>query len=316
MITEKIKNIFQLINFLHSNIENFKKYDSVISEIEVLLNQRSKLSPNDWYKDKIKSDEIKVILKQKFNIIESEVVNKIKAKNKELNISDWDNSSTLWNWNKSEFSNLKDDYTNEDLLIILLHRDKYIEYRDKTANDYFQTFFMDLDSILLKNLFLFFSKEKPILLSEIEKTNIINKNLKILKEFDKTDFNYNIQSSVVVEKKSKNTKEFNETQSFEVAIVCVKNDLWTKKGSTTYAEIMKEYFSDKEIDGSYCTVLKQIVSNQAHSNNFLNDNSKIDFIIKHCHKKSIILIDKVKDVFNKKIEENNQFNPKIVLELI
>jgi len=54
MITDKIKALFQFIEFLHSNIENFKQFDTVINELYLLDKERHKLNPRKNFKDKLK----------------------------------------------------------------------------------------------------------------------------------------------------------------------------------------------------------------------------------------------------------------------
>jgi hypothetical protein len=130
-------------------------------------------------------------------------------------------------------------------------------------------------------------------------------------EADHEERNEQIPSS-----NERNKKEFCETQSFKVGIECIKNDLWTKKESNTYDGLINLFFPDKKTNESYKAVLKQIVSMQSHPNNFLENNVKIDYIIKYCQTNSIEISESVKLLFNKKITKNNVFQPKIVLELL
>ena len=59
MIPEKINNLFQFIEFLHSNIDNFKQYDLIINEIHLQRKELLKIDPNKNYKGKFKQIEIK-----------------------------------------------------------------------------------------------------------------------------------------------------------------------------------------------------------------------------------------------------------------
>ena len=43
MITPKIKALFQFIDFLHSNIDNFKQHDEVIKNLDSLTEETQRL---------------------------------------------------------------------------------------------------------------------------------------------------------------------------------------------------------------------------------------------------------------------------------
>lgn len=160
MITERIKALFQFIDFLHSNIENFKQFNNLINDLYLLDKNRNELNPRNNFVEKIKYDEIQAEIKLKFEIIDVNIIQRIKTKAIELNICEWGCDKTLWNWNISEISNLKENFSNDNIPEILLHKSKYLEFRTKTNCDYFQTFFFnDLDEIL-KALFDYF-KESP-----------------------------------------------------------------------------------------------------------------------------------------------------------
>ena len=50
MITTKIRSLFQFIEFLHSNIDEFNKYNYLIDELDELYDKRNKLDPCMWSK--------------------------------------------------------------------------------------------------------------------------------------------------------------------------------------------------------------------------------------------------------------------------
>jgi hypothetical protein len=157
MITDKIKALFQFIEFLHSNIENFKQYDEVINELYFLDNKRSELKPRNNFNDKLKYDEVQTEIKDKFKVIKKNIISSLQAKATELNICDWNNpDETLWNYNISEVNSLKEKFGENDLPVILNYKRKYIEFRTTTNCTYFQdSFFSGLDEIF-KELFDFF----------------------------------------------------------------------------------------------------------------------------------------------------------------
>ena len=160
MITPKIKALFQFIDFLHSNIDNFKQHDEVIKNLDSLIIQRQRLSPDKNFNDKLKYDEVHSEIEGQLKVIKESIINPIKSKVIELNICNLDKIETLRNWYRMEILQLKENFSNDDLPEILSHRKKYIEYRLKTKaeNFYFTAFFFeDLDEIL-KELFEFFNK--------------------------------------------------------------------------------------------------------------------------------------------------------------
>ena len=160
MITEKIKNLFQFIEFLHSNIDNFKQYDEVLNELYLLDKKRKQLSPRKNFKDKLKYDEVQTEIKDKFNVIQENILQPIQTKATDLNICDLEKTETLWNWNSTEIHQLKENFRKDDLPEIFKYKQQYIEYREKTKGEAFfglGFFFDDLDE-LLKELFDYFKE--------------------------------------------------------------------------------------------------------------------------------------------------------------
>lgn len=158
MITDRIKALFNFIEFLYSNIDNFKRYDTLISELYFWGIERNKIKPQNNFEDKLKYDNIQKIIKDKFNVIQSNIILPIQDKSSELNICDWNKTETLWNYNIKEIDDLKKNFSKNDIPEILKHKSKYLEFRTKTNCNYFQTFFFsDLDEIL-KVIFDFFKE--------------------------------------------------------------------------------------------------------------------------------------------------------------
>jgi hypothetical protein len=160
MITPKIKALFQFIEYLHSNIDNFKQYQDVINELHLLDKERQQVSPRKNFKDKLKYDEVQEKIKDKFKIIQDNILQPIKNKATELNICDLNETETVWNWNSTEIHQLKENFSKDDLPEILKHKQQYIEYREKTKGEAFfglTFFFYNLDE-LLKELFDYFKE--------------------------------------------------------------------------------------------------------------------------------------------------------------
>lgn len=188
MISEKIKALFQLIEFLHSNIDNFKRYDDVMAELDLLADERSKLHPQKNFSDKLKYDELQEKIKARMEVIKKNIINPIKSKVTELNVCNLKDSPNFnWNGVETDIRILKEKFDKEDINEILKYKSKYIEFRTKTNCTYFQNvFFGDLDSIA-KDLFNYFNEsehdefeafEAKDHKTTIEAGNIINVNTK------------------------------------------------------------------------------------------------------------------------------------------
>lgn len=160
MITPKIKALFQFIEYLHSNIDNFKQYDEVINELHLLVKERKQVSPRKNFKDKLKLDKVQAEIKDKFKVIQENILQPIRTKATELNICDLNRTETVWNRNSPEIHQLKENFSKDDLPEIFSHKSKYIEYREKTKGEGFfelVSFFDDLDEVL-KELFDYFKE--------------------------------------------------------------------------------------------------------------------------------------------------------------
>ena len=158
MITKRVADLFQFIEFLHSNTETFKAYDVVIGEIGVLRNEQRKLKHKENYKDKIRYDEINAEEETKIDVIVRGVVQPIQAEVKKYNIYNLETSggARLEEDIVSDLLALKKNVNVNDVPQILDSIKKYIEFRTKTNDVYFQSvFFSSLDEEL-QDLFIFF----------------------------------------------------------------------------------------------------------------------------------------------------------------
>lgn len=158
MISEKIKNLFLFIDYLHSNISTFKEYEGITAELELLTNKSSQLKPKDNFQDKIKFNDLQPKIKQSFIVINEKLVIPIKSKAKELKVCDFTNEPIYsWNGIESDILSLKDNFNETDLPIIFEHKSKYLQFRNETGNCTLDFFFFELDEIL-KGLFQYFSE--------------------------------------------------------------------------------------------------------------------------------------------------------------
>lgn len=226
MITDKIQNLFNFIDFLHSNIENFKKYQTIIDKLLLLDIERNNLKPENNYKQKLKYNEVQNELEQKFNIIN--IIQKIKSKTSELNICDWNKTETIWNYNISDIRKLKENFTNEDIEIITKQKLKYFEFRETTNCNYFQDFFFNNLDKLLKELFDYFKETDKNEFDKFEqKTVKVDSMVEAIQLFKKDNKSFEIELNTnkasIKEPQPKETNkpdEVNENKHIEI----FKND--------------------------------------------------------------------------------------------
>lgn len=158
MITDKIKALFQFIEYLHSNIENLNQYNGLIKELENLDELRDNLKPEQNYKDKLQYNKVQAEIESKLETLQNNTANLIKAKAKELNVCSFENEP-IYNFNgiETEICQLKENFSKDDLPEIFKHKSRYLEYRGSTHSTFLslQFFFNKLDEVT-KNLFEYF----------------------------------------------------------------------------------------------------------------------------------------------------------------
>ncbi|MFZ1785361.1 MAG: hypothetical protein WAU23_09145 [Ferruginibacter sp.] len=88
MITNKVQNLFDFIDYLHSQIEYLLSKKVLIDEVDNLRILRGALNPDKNYKDRIEYNKIQSELETKFNVVFSETTIPIKNKIQELDIAD------------------------------------------------------------------------------------------------------------------------------------------------------------------------------------------------------------------------------------
>lgn len=160
MITPKIKALFQFIEYLHSNIDNFNQNNGLIKELEQLIGERQKVRSKKTYKDKLKYDEVQAEIETKLKILQGNTANLIKAKAKELNVCNFDNEPNYsFNGIETDIHQLKENFSKNDLPEIFKHKQQYIEYRRKTHKTFLSlALFIDKLDKVLKTLFDFFKE--------------------------------------------------------------------------------------------------------------------------------------------------------------
>ena len=161
MITDKMKCLFQFIEFLHSNIENFKQYDNEISDLRLLRNECDKVRPQTNYREKWRYDEVKTEMEVRLKVVKENIITPIRSKAIELNICNFQ-SEPIYSWYgvETDIDQLKENFSKEDLPEIFKHKSQYLQYRTETKGESFlslELFFHDLDE-LLKRLFDYFKE--------------------------------------------------------------------------------------------------------------------------------------------------------------
>ncbi len=160
MISSKIKALFQFIEYLHSNIDNLNLNNGLIKELELLMKERQKVISKKTFKEKLMYDEVQAEIETKFKILQDNTANLIKAKAKELNVCNFDNEpSYSFNGIETDISQLKENFSKDDLAEIFKHKQQYIEYRTKTHKTFLSlgVFIDELDEIT-KSLFDYFKE--------------------------------------------------------------------------------------------------------------------------------------------------------------
>lgn len=160
MLSNKIKALFKFIEFLHSNIDNFKQYDKLWDEINSLVCRKNVLKPLENYTDKLERDELDTEIKPKFNIIDVNIIKPIREKAIEFDICNFDDEPNYnWYHMQTDIALLKYDVCETDLPIINKHKNMYKEYREKIETDYGQSFFFNEFYEILNSLFVYFEPE-------------------------------------------------------------------------------------------------------------------------------------------------------------
>lgn len=172
-MTENIKNLFDFIDFLHSQKTYLLSKQDLINETNGLLQKRNSIKPRENYKSKIEYDKIQIQIAEKFDIVENEILSLLKNKITELDIADI--STPIINLTAySDLLELQRNFDEDDLKLIFDAKKKYLDFRTETNFDYYlQFFFIELDRTL-KEFYDFFNETGS---NELE--NLIQKPIKL-----------------------------------------------------------------------------------------------------------------------------------------
>lgn len=239
MITPKIKALFQFIEYLYSNIENFNQYKSLIKELETLNNVRSNLKPEQNYKDKLQYNKVQTEIESKFKTLQDNTANLIKAKAKELNICNFNNEPNYsFNGIETEIRQLKKNFTDKNLPEIFKYKSQYLKYRSQTHGTFLslQFFFDELDE-LAKSLFDYFKDTQQNEFEAFEtkaiQVNYLSEAFELL-SIGKNKFSFPINS-----KQPRNKPQFTTHEKLFEAVIFSANEEQNKPISGAY-ELLKE----------------------------------------------------------------------------
>ncbi len=239
MITPKIKALFQFIEYLHSNIENFNLNNDLIKELELLNEERQRVNHKRTFKDKLKYDEVQAEIETKFKILQGNTANLIKAKAKELNVCNFDNEPNYsFNGIETEIHQLKENFSKYDLPEIFKHRQQYIEYRTKTHKTFLSlAFFIDELDEVTKSLFDYF-KETELNEFEAFETKAIQVN-DLSEAVELMSIGKNKVSVPINSKQPRNKIQFTTHEKLFEAVIFSANEEQTKPIAGAY-EVLKE----------------------------------------------------------------------------
>lgn len=128
MITERVKHIFCFIDFLHSNIENFNKQETLLAKISELRKIYHDLDPKTNFEHKFEREEIAEKGNKLMGIFHRECKNTINEKINELEITDLTNIGNDHFYHIGEFIILVETqkYDKEDVKLIIEAKEKYV----------------------------------------------------------------------------------------------------------------------------------------------------------------------------------------------
>jgi hypothetical protein len=166
MIPEKTQLLFTFIDYLHSNIDNFKQYDNLYREwkdVESEISLIDKKKNTDihhskkYYIDKIKN--LKVLRDEKRDLHNFHVNRPIELKIEELYLCDTCDTSSvvssLWYWYIDDINSIYKTCESKDMIIYKKYKDKYFETLEIYSICPFGIFMLVFDKImweLFKNL--------------------------------------------------------------------------------------------------------------------------------------------------------------------
>lgn len=216
MISSKIQSLFDFIDFLHSNKENYiVNYTPLIKELEVLADKRSELKPLDNYSKKEKYNLIQKEIEDKFPTITENIYKPFTQKLIELEIWSGDDTySSIWNSNIEAISKFKNEFESADVAIVMDYKKKYLSFRTETHSNFLclGLIFQELDEIF-KELFDFFKDTEDNEFEYFEakelKVNSVEDLVKSISENKTNNVKYSLPIESFIEKREQQSHSTN-----------------------------------------------------------------------------------------------------------
>ena len=133
MITDNVRNLFQFIEFLHSNIENFNQYNQTILEWKKTRLEERQFG--NHYTEKLKMREVQEVIKSKWKILDEQIIDPIKCMARDLSVCDLDEPMSIYTNNSRDIVLLVENFDVEDIEEIMRVKRLYIALRNELNTD-------------------------------------------------------------------------------------------------------------------------------------------------------------------------------------
>lgn len=218
MIPQKIQALFNFIDYLDVNKKGYiEKYIPLCNELRELDKQRFSLKPKENYKHKQLHECVQKKIEEKFEPINENIYKPITSKLQELGIwSGEDVFTSIWNNNISEIEDFKRNFTPEDIKYVFHYKQKYLQFRSETNNDFLclSFVFSNLDEIL-KVLFDFFKDTIENEFDSFETKTVEVRDFGEIAKYIKENSGKNIKYSIPWESFNVKTQTTNSTEKKE-----------------------------------------------------------------------------------------------------
>lgn len=168
MINTTVRALFDFIDFLHENTETFSNLAPTIERYDTLKKERYKLEKYQYYKDKLKYDELTKEMTEPHGIIRNTMIQPILKKAKALGICNDDIFTSVYNFNTTGIREQTECFEEQtDVPEIKAYGGKYTAFRKNVFLGYetLPMFFNDLDEVL-GVLFTYFDSSEWVIFSE------------------------------------------------------------------------------------------------------------------------------------------------------
>ncbi|MDD4727770.1 MAG: hypothetical protein PHN55_03335 [Dysgonamonadaceae bacterium] len=195
--TPQIKTLFNFIDFLHANIDNFNQYENAILELNEMFERFFQLGFH--IEEIIERKALQKEIDAKWNIITDNIVTPIKEKVAELNLFDWSAPETLYNNYFIIANRLSKTCKKKDFHAIYYAKRQYIEFTNEISSNVIkeaQSMFEILNKMMFEIAKNFEKKgDKPIKKIEAKQVDDIQKEIERYKSGEIASLPLDITSS-------------------------------------------------------------------------------------------------------------------------